>query len=129
MLVFEWNLKAVKKAVCVLALLLFAVNSFSFMVNAADITKSEGRELAKQYGDRCSYDGVCNDVVSISCQVEVDGPQYYVHRDSLETVEVCGGACMGKDCSCVCPPKQWWDCVADQHREYLESKCQRNKQE
>jgi len=66
---------------------------------------------AKKYGRACEYSGQCGDIVAINCRAEVDGPFYYVNKNSGEIIEYCGGYCMGGDPTgkyCKnCPPKDW----------------------
>ena len=61
--------------------------------------------IKEKFGDRCSYERACGELVGVDCGAAVDGPYYYVTRKDLTTVSTCGGACrMG----CTdCPPKAW----------------------
>jgi hypothetical protein len=44
-------------------------------------------------------------MIGVDCKAAVDGPYYYVRRESLEVVSTCGGACM-RGCT-NCPPSDW----------------------
>lgn len=65
--------------------------------------------FAKSYGPRCTYKAECGELAMISCMPEVDGPVYYVNKDSGDVVETCGGACMmPSETHCnSCPPESW----------------------
>lgn len=62
-------------------------------------------KIKRQFGERCKYERSCGDLIGVDCDAAVDGPYYYVRRDSLEVVSRCGGACM-RGCT-DCPPKAW----------------------
>lgn len=61
----------------------------------------------------CRIERNCGDLVGIDCASAVDGPYYYVDKNSGKIIEYCGGLCMishgkprGKYCR-NCPPKEW----------------------
>lgn len=62
--------------------------------------------IKQQFGERCRHERACGDLIGVDCESAVDGPYYYVRRDSLEIVSRCGGFCRGNDCT-ECPPKGW----------------------
>jgi len=59
-----------------------------------------------KYGVNCRIESYCNNLVGIDCNAAVDGPYYYVNKESGDIVARCGGYCMGQDCT-NCPPKEW----------------------
>lgn len=65
----------------------------------------------KKYGAGCEYAGQCGNIVAINCRAEVDGPFYYIDKQTGGIVEYCGGYCMGDDPTgkyCQhCPPEGW----------------------
>lgn len=66
---------------------------------------------AKKYGLNCQFMGSCGNIAHIDCGAEVDGPLYYVDKNTGEIIGYCGGYCMVKNSQYCqnCPPKQW-DC-------------------
>lgn len=63
-------------------------------------------KIRRQFGEKCRYERACGDLIGIDCEAAVDGPYYYVRRESLEIVSRCGGYCMSGTCT-DCPPKGW----------------------
>lgn len=55
-------------------------------------------------GSVCKTDTVCGDIVGVNCNQEVDGPYYFVNKQTREILATCGGACMGggADCQTKC---------------------------
>lgn len=55
----------------------------------------------------------CNNLVRVDCGAAVDGPLYYLNKETGEQVSICGGACMLPKgyqievCKTLCPPKEW----------------------
>lgn len=62
--------------------------------------------IKERFGERCTHERSCGDLLGIDCQSAADGPYYYVQRRDLKTVATCGGACMTGQCT-DCPPKAW----------------------
>ncbi|WP_224243535.1 hypothetical protein [Hyalangium gracile] len=60
---------------------------------------------------RCKKESTCGELAFINCQIEVDGPGYYIHVPTGTVLEICGGACMlGPQVNgwCMaCPPPEW----------------------
>lgn len=73
---------------------------------ATDVPPALAAKIREQFGERCSYERACGELIGVDCQSAVDGPYYYVRRDSLEVVSRCGGYCRGNPCT-ECPPKGW----------------------
>ena len=61
--------------------------------------------IKRTFGDNCRYERACGELIGVDCDAAVDGPYYYVHRESLAVVSTCGGACM-RGCT-NCPPSTW----------------------
>jgi hypothetical protein len=61
----------------------------------------------KNYGVECELAGSCGDIVSVNCKAEVDGPFYYVDKNTGEILEYCGGYCMMDSLEYCqhCPPE------------------------
>jgi len=60
-------------------------------------------------GLNCRAEITCGNLVGVNCRAEVDGPYYYVNKNTGQIVEYCGGYCQvpsGKYCR-HCPPKEW----------------------
>lgn len=60
----------------------------------------------------CVVDETCGNLVGVDCGSAVDGPYYYLEKDTSRIVETCGGACMGgpkpdQDVCVECPPREW----------------------
>ncbi len=57
----------------------------------------------------------CKDIVFVDCGSAVDGPSYYLNKNTGELISTCGGACWGatgegrRVCETLCPPPEW-DC-------------------
>jgi hypothetical protein len=62
--------------------------------------------IQRDFGERCRYERSCGELVGVDCDSAVDGPYYYVHRETLAVVSTCGGACMSGSCT-NCPPSVW----------------------
>ena len=59
----------------------------------------------------CEKAATCGDFVGVDCGSAVDGPYYYVRRDTGKIIQICGGACMSPErkpgvCE-QCPPAEW----------------------
>jgi hypothetical protein len=66
----------------------------------------------KKFGRDCEYAGECGNIIVVNCHAEVDGPLFYVDKETEEIIEYCGGYCMGGTSGIYCrncPPKNW-DC-------------------
>ena len=62
----------------------------------------------KAYGPLCGeISGICNGIVAINCQAEVDGPFYYVDGRTGDIISTCGGECLFGSCEGMCPPPAW----------------------
>ena len=63
----------------------------------------------KNYGNDCIVERTCGNMVGIDCHSNVDGPYYYVEKESGDIISSCGGACMSQPeyCKENCPPKEW----------------------
>ncbi len=63
----------------------------------------------KDYGSNCELVSRCNDIVSIDCGSNVDGPFYYVNSSNGEILEYCGRYCMtdSEEHCQNCPPREW----------------------
>lgn len=72
----------------------------------SDVPPELAAKIKRQFGERCRLERTCGDLLGIDCDAAVDGPYYYVRRDSLEVISRCGGACMSGTCT-DCPPKAW----------------------
>lgn len=48
----------------------------------------------------------CGNLVGVDCGAAIDGPYYYVKRDTGKIVSYCGGYCMDGKCT-NCPPREW----------------------
>lgn len=74
------------------------------------VQRQMGEIDLKNLGPNCNFAGSCGNLVGINCKAEVDGPFYYVNKNTGKIVEYCGGYCMGgnhlKYCR-HCPPKEW----------------------
>jgi len=57
----------------------------------------------------CEIVDYCGFMVAVDCGAAVDGPLYYVDKDSGEILEYCGGFCerIGEEYCRECPPKEW----------------------
>lgn len=72
-------------------------------------------QFVKENYKDCDKPEFCNNLVMVNCGAEVDGPLYYLNKNTGEEISVCGGACwhpQGKEievCETRCPPKEW-DC-------------------
>jgi hypothetical protein len=71
-----------------------------------DVPPELAEKIKRQFGEKCRLERTCGDLLGIDCDAAVDGPYYYVRRDSLEVVSRCGGYCMSGTCT-DCPPKAW----------------------
>ena len=49
----------------------------------------------------------CNGMLGLDYNAAVDGPYNYVALPTFKTIAKCGGYCMAKDCSNICPPDSW----------------------
>ena len=60
-------------------------------------------------GIRILPEGVtyCNAMLGLDYGAAADGPYYYVELPTFNTISECGGSCMVKDCSNICPPPKW----------------------
>lgn len=75
-----------------------------------DAERDESIKL--RFGRQCRLERTCGPLWGIDCESAVDGPYdyYRVHKDRLEELAMCGGACMSGRCT-NCPPKaQGWTC-------------------
>lgn len=53
----------------------------------------------------CKIQAYCGDLVGVNCKAEIDGPYFYIKKDTGKIVSTCGGYCRG---GCTnCPPKEW----------------------
>lgn len=71
----------------------------------AEASPELAEKIKRTFGDNCRYERACNELIGVDCNAAVDGPYYYVRRDSLAVVSTCGGACM-RGCT-DCPPPGW----------------------
>ena len=71
-----------------------------------DVPPELAEKIKRQFGEKCRLERTCGDLLGIDCDAAVDGPYYYVRRESLEIVSRCGGYCMSGTCT-DCPPKAW----------------------
>ena len=60
----------------------------------------------------CEVVKSCGGLARMNCQVEVDGPSFYVERLTGRIVSSCGEACPAveprpEEGRCACPPKAW----------------------
>lgn len=69
--------------------------------------------VKKEYGEQCTVLEECGNILHVDCGSAFDGPAYYLNKDTLEKIMVCGGACMaprdalnGINCT-QCPPAAW----------------------
>lgn len=67
---------------------------------------SRDERIRQRFGERCRLERACGELWGVDCDAAVDGPYYYVKRDTLEVVSKCGGFCMGGRCT-NCPPREW----------------------
>lgn len=49
----------------------------------------------------------CNGMLGLDYNAAMDGPYNYVELPTFKTIAKCGGYCMAKDCSNICPPPNW----------------------
>lgn len=70
-----------------------------------DVSPELAAQIRSTFGDDCRYERACGRLIGVDCKAAVDGPYYYVQRDSLAVVSTCGGACM-RGCT-NCPPREW----------------------
>lgn len=67
----------------------------------------------KKYGQSCEVARICDSVIGINCNSEIDGPYYYVNKNSGEILSKCGGYCLTADqeqikiCQTKCPAEEW----------------------
>lgn len=90
--------------------LLFLVMGMMPLAAMADDLPSRIKETM---GEECILQSECGGLVYVDCGSMADGPAYYLKKDTLEKIMVCGGACMapaqslsGIQCT-QCPPKEW----------------------
>jgi len=58
----------------------------------------------------CKIVGACNNIIAVNCKAEVDGPLFYVEKNSGDIVGYCGGYCLSplESGYCKhCPPENW----------------------
>lgn len=68
--------------------------------------------IQKRFGEDCSLERTCGPLWGIDCHAATDGPYYYVQikPDRVESITICGGACMGNRCTNCPPKKEGWTC-------------------
>ena len=99
------------KKVFLIVLVLLGIVVISFLLQK-NILRSERISL-QNLQPPCRIERTCGNLVGVDCASAVDGPYYYVDKNSEKIVEYCGGVCMGshgkpngKYCR-NCPPKSW----------------------
>jgi hypothetical protein len=72
---------------------------------APEVAPELAEKIRRTFGEKCRYERSCGDMIGVDCESAVDGPYYYVRRDTLAVVSTCGGTCR---LGCTdCPPKAW----------------------
>jgi hypothetical protein len=90
----------------------------SFKFNKETDLSTQEFDINKFISENPDYSGCkkvvfCNDLVRIDCGVEVDGPEYFLNKNTGALISTCGGACfkpLGEQlqvCQTLCPPKEW----------------------
>lgn len=74
--------------------------------HSSEVTPELADRIRSTFGERCRFERACGEHIGVDCDAAVDGPYYYVRRESLEVVSRCGGHCMSGTCT-DCPPRGW----------------------
>ncbi len=96
---------------------LMAVIAIAITIVASGCRASSGQfdinsHIKKTYWN-CDEPVFCNNLVMVNCGADVDGPLYYLDKDTGNEISSCGGACFTANltkrelCMTMCPPKEW----------------------
>ena len=99
---------------CLTACLLLSALAFSGCRRDGEDSEPVDIEayVAEHYPD-CSPPVICRELVYVNCGEEVDGPSYYLDKETGRRISICGGACWATQgeqaevCRTLCPPKEW----------------------
>lgn len=83
--------------------IVFIVLAFGLLLTHKTI--QDNNNILENFPSECNVSARCGDIVGINCKAEVDGPYYYVDKNTHEIISRCGGYCM-MGCE-NCPPQEW----------------------
>jgi hypothetical protein len=63
-------------------------------------------EVIEKFGGECRVERTCGQLLGVDCESALDGPYYFVEKSDLKVISICGGYCMGRECT-GCPPREW----------------------
>ena len=99
--------------IAAIIILILILQNFPITNNSDEFKKKIMSNPEIKAAPDCNIVSYCNDMAAVNCHAEVDGPFFYVNKNSGEILEYCGGYCMGgpkEGKYCInCPPKDW-DC-------------------
>ncbi|OGI63722.1 hypothetical protein A2914_00915 [Candidatus Nomurabacteria bacterium RIFCSPLOWO2_01_FULL_41_21] len=90
------------------SIIILVIVLVGYLLSAKETKKEYTEILNTLEGSECELVAECGDLISINCMAEVDGPFYYVNKNTKKIVSRCGGFCdRAGGCPNACPPVEW----------------------